>query len=50
MVTLPPAVTNFEVSNDLNQKGNETNVKKKTVFYNTINSFIINSKKYFSPV
>lgn len=28
MVTLPPAVTNFEVSNDLNQKRNETNVKK----------------------
>lgn len=49
MVTLPPAVTNFEVSNDLNQKRNETSVKKP-VFYNTINSFIINSKKYFSPV
>lgn len=28
MVTLPPAVTNFEVSNDLNQKGDETNIKK----------------------
>lgn len=32
MVTLPPAVTNFEVSNDLNQKRNETNVKKNLSF------------------
>lgn len=30
MVTLPPAVTDFEVSSDLNQKGDETNILKKT--------------------